>query len=100
MKGFGEMGDMEMQKTRERHQNIFDRKELHILARGVVDKYSEDKGFGFIKEDNGNEVIVDRGSIDIPGYKTLVPGEHVVFEIEDTFKGPKAKNVKKVMAGR
>ena len=70
------------------------------MARGVVDKYSEDKGFGYIKQDNGNEVIVDRGSIDIPGYKTLVPGEHVVFEIEDTFKGPKAKNVKKVMASR
>lgn len=74
------------------------------MPRGVVDRYSEDKGFGYIKQDNGNEVIVERESIDIPGdvpgYKTLVPGEPVVFEIEDTFKGPKAKNVKKVTRGK
>ncbi len=67
------------------------------MARGVVDKYSEDKGFGYIKEENGGEVIVVRSSIDAPGYRTLVPGEHVVFKIGETLKGPQAKNVKKVM---
>jgi CspA family cold shock protein len=69
------------------------------LATGVVDKYSEDKGFGFIKQDNGSEVIVYRSSIDVPGYRTLVPGEYVVFEIEKTAKGPTAKKVRRRVPG-
>ena len=71
-----------------------------VLEEGVVDKYSEDKGFGYIRQDNGREVIVARSSIDAPGYRTLVPGEHVFFEVEETFKGPKAKNVKKVTSDK
>ena len=70
------------------------------MAKGVADKYSEDKGFGFIKQKNGSEVLVYRSSIDNPGYRTLLPGEHVVFEIEKTAKGPKAKDVIKLTADK
>jgi CspA family cold shock protein len=66
------------------------------LSEGIVNKYSEDKEFGYIIKDDGKEVFVERSSIDIPGYKTLVPGERVTFKVEETARGLKAKNVRKV----
>jgi CspA family cold shock protein len=66
------------------------------LANGVVDRYSEDKGFGYIVEEDGTVVLVERSSIDMSGYKTLVPGERVSFEVKDTVRGPEAKHVKKL----
>jgi len=66
------------------------------LSEGIVNKYSEDKEFGYIIKDDGKEVFVERSSIDIPGYKTLAPGEHVTFKVEETARGLKAKNVRKV----
>jgi CspA family cold shock protein len=66
------------------------------LSEGIVNKYSEDKKFGYIIKDDGKEVFVERSSIDIPGYKTLAPGERVTFKVEETARGLKAKNVRKV----
>jgi CspA family cold shock protein len=66
------------------------------LSKGTVDKYSEDKGFGYIIQDNGRVVLVERDSIDIPGYKTLVSGEHITFELKETIRGPEARKVRKV----
>lgn len=66
------------------------------MSEGIVNKYSEDKEFGYIIKDDGKEVFVERSSIDIPGYKTLVPGERVTFKVEETARGLKAKNVRKV----
>ena len=66
------------------------------MANGVVDRYSEDKGFGYIMEEDGTIVLVERSSIEMTGYKTLVPGERVTFEVKDTARGPKAKHVKKL----
>lgn len=66
------------------------------MPEGYVDKYSQDKGFGYIIEDSGKEVLVKRSSLDIPGYKTLTPGERVRFEMEETVRGPEAKKVRKI----
>lgn len=66
------------------------------MSEGIVNKYSEDKEFGYIIKDDGKEVFVERSSIDIPGYKTLAPGERVTFKVEETARGLKAKNVRKV----
>ena len=41
-------------------------------------------------------VLVERASIDMTGYRTLIPGERVTFEVKDTVRGPKAKHVKKL----
>jgi len=66
------------------------------LAEGIVDRYSEEKGFGFIIRDDGEEVLVERASLDMPGYKTLTVGDRVEFEVEKDIRGLKAKKVKRV----
>ena len=65
------------------------------MVQGIVDRYSEDKGFGFIIQDDGEEVFVERSSLDMTGYKTLIPGDRVKFSLERGIRGPVAKNVKK-----
>jgi CspA family cold shock protein len=72
------------------------RKEVNTLANGIVDRYSEDKGLGYILQDDGKIVRVERSSIEMTGYRTLIPGERVTFEVKDTLRGPKAKHVKKL----
>jgi CspA family cold shock protein len=68
----------------------------YTLAEGIVDRYSEEKGFGFIIRDDGEEVSVERADLDMPGYKTLTVGDRVEFEVEKSIRGLKAKKVKRV----
>lgn len=63
------------------------------LAEGVVKWFNEKKGFGFIELSDNNDVFVHYSAISMPGFKTLSEGERVVFEVEDTDRGPAAKNV-------
>ena len=66
------------------------------MAEGTVKWFSEKKGFGFIEQDNGPDIFVHYSSIETPGFKTLADGERVSFEVEDSDRGPKAKNVVKL----
>jgi len=63
------------------------------LAEGVVKWFNEKKGFGFIEVDDNNDVFVHYSAISMPGFKTLSEGERVIFDIEDTDRGPAARNV-------
>ncbi|MFO8049048.1 MAG: cold shock domain-containing protein [Desulfosudaceae bacterium] len=63
------------------------------MAEGVVKWFNEKKGFGFIELSDNNDVFVHYSAISMPGFKTLSEGERVVFEVEDTDRGPAAKNV-------
>ena len=65
------------------------------MAQGTVKWFSEKKGYGFITEEDGRDVFVHYSSIDMPGFKTLAEGEQVNFEIEESDRGPMAKNVMK-----
>ena len=58
--------------------------------------FNEKKGFGFIEQDGGKDLFVHFSAITGEGFKTLAEGQRVSFEIEESPKGPKAKNVQAI----
>jgi len=66
------------------------------LAEGVVKWFNANMGYGFIKREEGQALFVHFSSITMQGYKSLTEGDKVSFEVEDTDRGPQAKNVVKV----
>jgi len=66
------------------------------VARGKVKWFSNQKGYGFITPESGSDVFVHYSAIQGDGYKTLVEGQEVEFDIEKGEKGEQAKNVTKV----
>ena len=63
---------------------------------GRVKLFNSHKGFGFIEQDNGNDVFVHYSAIEMDGFKTLEEGMEVQFEIVEGSKGPQAANVRRV----
>jgi len=66
------------------------------MAKGVVKWFNDAKGFGFIEQENGQDVFVHFSSIQGDGFKSLVEGEQVTFDVIDGAKGPQAANVVKM----
>ncbi len=60
---------------------------------GKVKWFSEEKGYGFISRDDGEDVFFHYSSLQVDGFKTIEDERAVQFEIEDGPKGPKATNV-------
>jgi CspA family cold shock protein len=60
---------------------------------GTVKWFNETKGFGFIARDNGPDVFVHYSAIQTNGFRKLVEGQLVEFNIEDGPKGPQATEV-------
>jgi len=65
------------------------------LAKGTVKWFNEKKGFGFIQQENGQDLFVHYSSIDMEGFRTLNEGDVVDFDVEETERGFQAKNVRK-----
>jgi CspA family cold shock protein len=67
------------------------------MATGTVKWFNEAKGFGFITPDDGSkDCFVHFSAIQGSGFKTLVEGDKVQFNIVQGQKGPAAENVTKV----
>ena len=66
------------------------------MAEGKVKWFNESKGYGFITTEEGGDIFVHYSSIQGNGFKTLVEGDAVSFDIEEGSKGPKAVNVVKL----
>jgi cold shock protein len=64
------------------------------LPEGTVKWFSNEKGYGFIARNGGDDVFVHFSAIEMDGYKTLNEGQTVEFEIADGPKGPQASNVR------
>jgi len=64
-----------------------------FVPEGKVKWFNDKKGFGFIEHDGGKDLFVHHTAITGEGFKTLSEGQRVSFEVEETSKGPKAKNV-------
>jgi CspA family cold shock protein len=64
---------------------------------GTVKWFSDEKGYGFIERENGEgDVFVHHSAIEGEGFKTLIEGQRVEFDVVQGQKGPAAENVKKV----
>lgn len=63
------------------------------MKEGTVKWFNASKGFGFIEQDDGNDVFVHYSAIKTEGFKTLEEGARVQFEVVEGPKGPAADNV-------
>jgi Cold shock proteins len=64
--------------------------------KGTVKWFNAQKGFGFISDENGNDVFVHFSALQMDGFKVLEEGEKVNFDVIDGEKGPQAANVTKL----
>ena len=60
---------------------------------GTVKWFNDDKGFGFIEREGGQDVFVHHSAIQMEGFKTLKEGQKVSMEVTQGQKGPQAENV-------
>ena len=66
------------------------------MAQGTVKWFNDAKGYGFITQEDGQDVFVHYSAIQASGFRSLAEGDRVEFEVTRGPKGLQASNVKKV----
>jgi len=64
------------------------------MAKGTVKWFNDQKGYGFVSQENGSDVFVHFSAVQMEGFKTLAEGQEVEFDVVDGPKGPQAANVR------
>ena len=64
--------------------------------KGTDKWFNAKKGFGFISDEEGNDVFVHFSALQMDGFKVLDEGDEVEFEVVNGEKGPQAANVTKL----
>lgn len=63
------------------------------MNKGTVKWFNNQKGYGFISDEQGSDVFVHYSGLNMDGFKSLEEGAKVEFEVVDGAKGPQATNV-------
>ncbi|SHJ18719.1 cold-shock protein [Parasporobacterium paucivorans] len=66
------------------------------MSKGTVKWFNNQKGYGFISDEDGNDVFVHYSGLNMDGFKALDEGASVEFDIVNGAKGPQATNVTKL----
>ena len=70
---------------------------LEVLEmKGTVKWFNNQKGYGFISDENGNDVFVHYSGLNMEGFKSLDEGAEVECDVTEGAKGPQAVNVTKL----
>ena len=67
-----------------------------MAVKGKIKWFSNSKGYGFITQEQGQDVFVHFSAIQGEGFKSLQEGDEVEFDVVQGEKGPQASNVKKI----
>ena len=66
------------------------------MAEGIVKWFNDQKGYGFIEQENDEDLFVHYSAITGSGFRTIAEGDRVSFDVGEGKKGPTAENVRKL----
>lgn len=64
--------------------------------KGTIKQFNQEKGFGFIRCEDGQDVFFHYSSLVMDGFKTITAGEKVEFTLEQSDRGSRASNIVKI----
>ncbi len=64
--------------------------------KGTVKWFNNQKGYGFISDEEGNDIFVHYTGLNMEGFKSLDEGQKVEYDVTEGAKGPQAVNVTKI----
>jgi CspA family cold shock protein len=68
--------------------------EVRAMMNGTIKRLVRDRGFGFIRDDGGQEWFFHRSSVKAGSFEELNEGQRVIFDEEPSAKGPRAGNIR------